>query len=152
MHAPDKKQKSKRNGRPRRHGATAVEFAVVSPIFFLSLFACFEFAKMTMVESFAEDAAFRAARRVVVLGAKVQEGLDVATDTLAIIGVRNAAVTITPSFNGVDQAEIDDATDTIAVRISIPMRENRIAGRFLNDYVMEKEAILFTERFRDALD
>ena len=105
-----------------------------------------------MVESFAEDAAFRAARRVVVLGAKAQEGLDVATDTLAIVGVRNAAVTITPSFNGVDQAEIDDATDTIAVRISIPMRENRIAGRFLNDYVMEKEAILFTERFRDALD
>lgn len=152
MHKHTRTPNLKRTGRFRRKGATAVEFAVVSPIFFLSLFACFEFAKVSMVESFAEDAAFRGARHVVVLGATVEESFEVVVETLALVGVRNADVTITPSFNGVPQFEIEDSTDTIAVRISIPMRENLIAARFLNSYVMEKEAIMSTERFRDTDD
>ena len=152
MHDLIQKRKFKRRGKRIRRGATAVEFAVVSPIFFMSLFACFEFGKLSMVESFAEDAAFRAARHGVVLGATVEESFEIAVDTLAIVGVRNALVTIEPSYKGVVQYDIDDSTDTIAVRISIPMRENLIAARFLDGYVMEKESVLFTERFRDSVD
>lgn len=130
-----------------RRGATAVEFAIVSPLFFLALFACFEFGKMSMVEALAENAAFRAARHVVVLGATVDESIEEVTDRLAIIGVRNAVVTIEPSSNGFIQTEIDDGTDTITVRISIPMSENLVVAGFLNDYVMEKEAVMSTVRF-----
>ena len=130
-----------------RTGATAVEFAMVAPLFLLVLFICFEFSKMTMVESFAEDAAFTAARHVVVLGASTQESIEEATNTLSLMGIRSAEVTIEPSAGGVVQTEIDDLTDTVAVRISIPMRENLIVAGFLSDYVMEKEAVLSTERF-----
>ncbi len=130
-----------------RKGATAVEFAMVSPLFFLTLFACFEFGKMSMIESLAENAAFRAARHVVVLGATIDESIEEVTNRLAIVGVRNAVVTIEPTANGFIQTEIDDGTDTVAVRISIPMNENLIVAGFLSDYVMEKEAVLTTERF-----
>ena len=130
-----------------RTGATAVEFAIVAPLFFLSLFACIEFGRVSMVEAFAENAAFRAARHVVVLGATVGESIEEAADRLAVLGVRNADITIEPSNNGVIQTEITDATDTIAVRISIPLSENVLVSGFLSDYVMEKEAVISTERF-----
>lgn len=138
------------NRKPNRTGAAAVEFAVVAPIFFLTLFACFEFSKISMVESFAEDAAFRAARHVVVVGATTQESRDLANETLAIVGVENAQITIEPSINGAIQTEIDDDTDRIAVRIAIPMAENLFLANFINDFVMEKEAVIFTERYREA--
>jgi len=136
-----------KNKTRNRTGATAIEFAMVAPLFLLAIFVCFEFGKMTMVEAFAEDAAFRAARHVVVLGATIDESTEEVADRLAILGVRNAEIEIEPSVNGAIQTEIDDATDTIAVRISIPMKENLIAAGFLNDYVMEKEAVLATERY-----
>ena len=58
---------------------------MVSPVFFLMLFACFEFGKISMVEAFAENAAFKAARHVVVLGATVEESFQEAVDTLATV-------------------------------------------------------------------
>ena len=121
---------------------------MVSPLFFLTLFACFEFGKISMVEAFAEEAAFRAAREGVVLGATIDESVQEAVDSLAILGVRNAAITVEPSTNGVIQNEIDDATDTVTVRIAIPMEDILIVTGFLNNFVLQKEATLFTERFR----
>lgn len=130
-----------------RKGATAVEFALVAPLFLLVLFACFEFGKISMVEAIAENAAFRAARDVVVLGATIDESIEEAAGRLAVLGVRNADITVEPSNDGAVQTEIDDATDTIAVQISIPMADNFIVAGFLNDFVLEREAVITTERF-----
>ena len=130
-----------------RKGATAVEFALVAPLFLLVLFACFEFGKISMVEAIAENAAFRAARDVVVLGATIDESIEEAAGRLAVLGVRNADITVEPSNDGAVQTEIDDATDTIAVQISIPMADNFIVAGFLNDFVLEREAVISTERF-----
>lgn len=129
-----------------RKGATAVEFALVAPLFLLVLFACFEFGKISMVEAIAENAAFRAARDVVVLGATIDESIEEAAGRLAVLGVRNADITVEPSNDGAVQTEIDDATDTIAVQISIPMADNFIVAGFLNDFVLEREAVIRTER------
>ena len=130
-----------------RKGATAVEFALVAPLFLLVLFACFEFGKISMVEAIAENAAFRAARDVVVIGATINESIEEAEGRLAVLGVRNADITVEPSNDGAVQTEIDDATDTIAVQISIPMADNFIVAGFLNDFVLEREAVIPTERF-----
>ena len=130
-----------------RTGAAAVEFAMVAPLFFLGLFVCFEFGRMSMVEAFAEDAAFRAARHVVVLGATIDESSKEAADRLAILGVRNEEITIEPSVNGSIQDEIDDDTDSIAVRISILVGENVLLSGFFRDLVIEQEAVIATERF-----
>lgn len=134
-----------------RKGATAVEFALVAPLFLLVLFACFEFGKISMVEAIAENAAFRAARDVVVLGATIDESIEEAAGRLAVLGVRNADITVEPSNDGAVQTEIDDATDTIAVQISIPMADNFIVAGFLNDFVLEREAVIPTERFRPSV-
>lgn len=136
-----------KNKTQNRTGATAVEFAMVAPLFFLALFVCFEFGRMSMVEAFAEDAAFRAARHVIVLGATVDESTEEAANRLAILGVRNAEITVEPSVNGVIQTEIDDTTDSVAVRISIQMRDNVLVTGFFRDHVIEREAVISTERF-----
>ena len=64
----------KKKRTPARSGATAVEFAFVSPLLFLLIFGCIEFYRFMVVEAMIEQTAFDAARNVVVLGATVGEG------------------------------------------------------------------------------
>ena len=50
----------------RREGVSAVEFAVVANVLFVLVFTCMEFARMNMVRNLTQDAAYFAARHVVV--------------------------------------------------------------------------------------
>ena len=45
-----------------RRGATAVEFAITAPIFFLFLLASFEFGWLNVIRHTADNAAYEAAR------------------------------------------------------------------------------------------
>lgn len=128
----------------RRQGATLVEFAVVSPVFFLLLFACIYFGRVMMLEAFIEESAFQAARHVSVFGATVAEGVAVAESELAVLGVNNAAVQVTPFSSGVQQAEITIGTDTIRVTVRAP-----IGGNFIQRGVMnvQRTVVIRTERF-----
>lgn len=140
------KYSHKRTG--NRRGVSTVEFAVVAPIFFLTMFACFEFGRVSMIESFVEDAAFKAARHVIVIGASVNDGTKVAEDSLAIFGIQNATITIDSEVDGVAQTKIDDMTDTVSVTVSVPMEDNMLISRFVNGAVIERTAVLRTERYR----
>ena len=131
-----------------RYGASAVEFAVVAPIFFLTIFACFEFGRVSMIEAFVEDAAFDAARHAIVIGASVSEGTAVAQESLAIFGIQNATVTIESEADGITQTEIDDTTDSVSVTVSVPLEDNVLIKRFFSGTVIERTAVMRTERFR----
>ena len=52
-----------------RAGATAVEFAIVAPIFFLIMLASFEFSRLNVIRHTADNAAYEAARHAMVPGA-----------------------------------------------------------------------------------
>lgn len=56
-------------------GVTAVEFTLVAPVFFLMLFAAMEFAVAGTIRSTANNAAYEAARLLVVPGANSQQGV-----------------------------------------------------------------------------
>ena len=129
-----------------RQGATAVEFAVVSPVLFLVIFACIELSRMMLTVAMVEQSAFQAARNVAVLGATAAEGRQVVRDELAFLGIDAAEITVEGLRDGVPQTEIDDTSDQIAVDVVVRFNDFMLfspaGGRNI-----ERRAVINTERF-----
>jgi Flp pilus assembly protein TadG len=129
----------RRHGDQRR-GATAVEFALTAPIFFLFLLAAFEFGWLNVIRHTADNAAYEAARHAMVPGATAAEARTKANRLLRIIGTRGARVTVTPNALTPD-------TEEVTVAIDIPMRRNGlIVPRFTKRTTISTSATLRTER------
>jgi Flp pilus assembly protein TadG len=123
-----------------RRGAAAVEFALCAPVFFLFVFALFEFTWTNVLRHTADNAAYEAARRVMVPGATAAEATAEANRILRIIGARGAAVTITPTA-------ITPDTRSVTVQVAIPMNRNGlISPRFMRDRTLTSSSTLRTER------
>src|ERR1700750_378909 len=105
---PNSKRKIRRN--KMRAGAVAVEFAITAPIFFLFLLAAFEFGWLNVIRHTADNAAYEAARTVMVPGASAAEATAKATSVLNAVGARGAKISITPST-------ITNATTEVTVAI-----------------------------------
>ena len=126
--------------RQLRRGAAVVEMAVVVPVFFLLLFAGIEFARLNVIRHTADNAAYEAARRVIVPGATAAEAIAQANSLLNIVGTRGATVDILPPT-------ITPATDEVTVTIDVPMNQNGwIFPRFTSTTVMTSSSTLKTER------
>ena len=139
------KRKS-RKGKSNRRGTSAVEFATVAPIFFLTLFACIEFSKFWIAETFVESAVFQTARDLSVFGASVEEGRPFAAGVLSTIGIDDFEITITPLDRGVPQTEIIDTTSHVRVTIEVPAREISTFGSWLKDIPITRSAESITNR------
>ena len=125
----------------KRRGATVVEFVVVAPIFFMLLMAAMEFAVLGTIRSTANNAAYEAARKLVIPGAIAQEGIDEAEFVMGIVGVSTVDVKVTPT-------DILDTTQEVTVNVSIPYADNAIfTPFFLSDVVIESEITMQTERY-----
>ena len=125
-----------------RRGATAVEFALVAPAFFLVLFAMFEFSRLNVLRHTADNAAYEAARVAMVPGASAAEATDAAAQLLAIIGARGASITIDPPVITTD-------TDSVTVAIVIPLDQNGwVVPRFTRGRQISAQTTLRTERVR----
>ena len=125
-----------------RRGATAVEFALVAPAFFLVLFAMFEFSRLNVLRHTADNAAYEAARVAMVPGATTADATDAAAQLLAIIGARGASITIDPSVITTD-------TDAVTVSIDIPLDQNGwVVPRFTSGRQINARSTLRTERVR----
>lgn len=123
-----------------RRGAAAVEFALCAPIFFLFVFALFEFTWTNVLRHTADNAAYEAARRVMVPGATAAEATAEANRILGVIGARGASVTITPTV-------IQPETRSVTVQVAIPMNRNAlISPRFMRDRTLTSSSTLRTER------
>ena len=122
--------KSKRRS---RFGATAVEFAVVAPIFFLVIFGGIEFASVHITQCAMENAAFEGARRGIVPGAEATSCRDAADELMAGARLNDYTITVTP-------ASITPLTDSVKVSVAVPMTaENKFGlSAFLNDRTLVK--------------
>ncbi len=133
----NQRQHQHRNG---RNGATAVEFAIVAPVFFLILFAMFEFSRINVFRHTADIAAYEAARVAMVPGATANEAIAEANRQLSVIGTRGATVTVNP-------AVIDEDTQQVTVEVTVPMSQNAfVLSRFTDRAVLRSESTLRTER------
>ncbi len=126
--------------RPRR-GATAVEFALVTPLFFLLLFTGMEFSVLSTIRSTANNAAYEGARKLVIPGADAATGQTEAERIMSVVGVNNLTVTVTP-------ATLTDTTEEVTVKVSVPYASNAIVVPwFAGNLVIESESTLRTERY-----
>jgi Flp pilus assembly protein TadG len=134
------RQLDEKRSRKLRRGAVAVEFAITAPIFFLFLLASFEFGWLNVMRHTADNAAYEAARTVIVPGATAAEARAKATSILNVVGARGATINITPS-------SITNATPQVTVAVDIPMKSNGlITPRFTGKTMLHSESTLKTER------
>jgi Flp pilus assembly protein TadG len=123
-----------------RCGATAVEFAVTAPIFFLFLLASFEFGWLNVIRHTADNAAYEAARTVMVPGATAAEAEAKANALLGLVGARGARVRVTPN-------RISPDTKEVTVVVEVPMARNGlILPRFSSKTTLRSRSTLQTER------
>ncbi len=123
-----------------RRGATAVEFALAAPVFFLFLLAAFEFGWLNVIRHTADNAAYEAARTAMVPGATAADAKTKANKLLNIVGARSALVTVTPPT-------LTPETDQVTVAIDIPMNQNGlIVPRFTSATTIHSSSTLRTER------
>ena len=102
----------------RRKGATAVEFAIISPILVLLLFSGIEFGRTFMAIQ-ASDEAVRAGCRVAILdGATASEVEDAVASILDPAGISTYTVTTDPATLG-----SSDQWDPITVSTTIDLAD-----------------------------
>ena len=132
--------KYRRRQRTNRAGTTAVEFALVAPIFFLLLITSIDFGRMNVLRHTADNAAYEAARHAMVPGATAAEAVAKANTVLSSVGTVGATVNVSP-------AVIDLSTDEIIVTVTIPMNLNGwIAPHFTSGKTIVGTSRLKTER------
>ena len=136
-HLPRKVCRLQRN---QRTGVTAVEFAFVLPVFILFLAVAFEFGRLNIIRHTADNAAYEAARYVMVPGATSVEAVAKANSLLNVVSTRGATVTVNPAILGPE-------TEEVVVTIDIPMSQNGwFLPRFSTTETIRSQSRLKTER------
>ncbi len=145
--------------RKKRLGATAIEFAMVAPVFVFVIAVCGEFARLSMMRNLAQHAAYESARFVIAEGATIQDGIDRANQILARLGTQGAIVTINgsdgiPDANGNVPNEITFDTQHVSCEIIIPLEDNAaiLPANFMGKRIVVSEMSLRTERYRGYYD
>ncbi len=122
------RRRTVRRRKSDRRGAQLVEFAIVSTVMFPLIFASLEFVRVGMLESMAENAAYSAARHVMVPGATKADAIARANAVMGRIGARDVEIEIeAKDKDGAVQSEIDDSTARIKVYVEIPLNKNSFA-------------------------
>lgn len=128
-------------------GVSAVEFAMVAPVFLLIIFTCVEFTRLTMVRNLVQEAAYFAARDAMVPGATEEECRESAERILSRLGNKTAEVTINEGQG------LNDQSDIVSVTVSIPLAENTLFFPFpVGDMTISSTAEMQTERYSGTFD
>lgn len=145
---------NKRSRNCDRRGASAVEFAFVSPVVFLLTFASFEFTRVQMMQSAADVAVYEAAREVMVPGATIAEAEAEAEKYLNYLGGRTKTLTVNVfDANGDLQDEINDFSSLVQVQVQIPIRSNvMLLSRFFGNRNINSSCSLTFESYSGFYD
>ena len=92
-----KLENSYRSCRRNRRGAAVVEFAVVSPVFFLLVFGMIEYGRLVMVQQLLTNAAREGARVGVLDDSTAGDVTTAVTSYLTAASINNPTVTCNPS-------------------------------------------------------
>ena len=122
-----------------RDGALLVEFALVCPILFMFMCACFEFARVAMVRSSIANAAYEGARRASVPGSKAEQAIQSATDVVRASGISVSTVLVNPTV-------FDATTRDITVTVSVRYADNCwIPAMFVGDATFQRSCTMSRE-------
>lgn len=128
------------SGRPRT-GAAVVEFALVAPIVFILLFGALEFSRMNMIRHTADVAAYEAARRGIVPGAKQADVIERAKSVLAAVGVQLDSEDVQVSPNTINRL-----TPQVTVTIDVDLDQYTwVPMRFMSGMKLQSKSTLSRE-------
>jgi hypothetical protein len=126
--------------RTQRRGVTVVEFACTFPLLMLLVIGLIEFARLSILRHAADNAAYEAARHVIVPGASVAEAVSQANDLLARAGVRKGSISVNP-------AVIAESTKQVTVQVTVPLAGNSwLPAKLTANRTVIRETTLRTER------
>ncbi|HEY6564702.1 MAG TPA: TadE/TadG family type IV pilus assembly protein, partial [Pirellulaceae bacterium] len=140
--------------RHRRRGAAMLEFAIVAQVLFFTILACIEFTRVVMVQAIAEDAAYEAARHVVVPGATIAEAQSKATSLLNTLRVTASSIQVQAYEGTSSQTAINEDTTEVRVTVTIPVSNiSLFTPRWvMGNRTIVKRSRLFTERYDGYYD
>jgi len=121
-HGRVKLEKVCRLCRKHRRGASAVEFAVVAPVFFLMIFGMIEFGRMVMVQQVITNASREGARLAVLDGTSNADVKTAVSDYLTPARVSGASVRVfVDEDDGSEDVEPNTADygDSVGVVVTI---------------------------------
>ena len=102
-----------------RRGATAVEIAIILPVFFTILIGAYDATRVNMLRHTAQAAAYEGARRGIIPGANVSEIEADCQFVAQSCGARNINIQVNPR-------SINNQTPEIEVTVEIPLRQNTL--------------------------
>lgn len=97
-----------------RRGITTVEFAFTAPILFLLVFGAIEFTRANQLLHTAGIAATEGARTGIIAGATADDVEQAIATELALVGITNADVLVSPST-------ITSDTDVVTAGVTVPV-------------------------------
>jgi Flp pilus assembly protein TadG len=107
----------------QRRGVTAIEFALVAPLFFMLLLGIVEFGRVFMVMELLNGAARQACRQAMIEGANSTQIQQAAVVFLNGVGIDGTAATV--NVNGVPVNTIDTTTlpayADVTVQVTVPV-------------------------------
>lgn len=131
--------RKKGSSQPGR-GSNVFEFALTFSVLLVLLVGLIEIAHLHNIRHAADNAAYEAARTVVVPGASASDASARASQLLARAGVSDAKVVVSPS-------PIGETTDKVTVRVEVPIEKNSWLPRSMtNNRSIARETTLMTER------
>lgn len=134
-----KRAASRRRRADKRTGAAVVEFAIVANVLFVMILTCMEFARMNMVRNLVQDAAYFAARHVIVPGATSAEGVAEADRIMSSMLSSGYTVEISDLDFDATQVTVTVSVDLDHVALFVPM--------FIQNATIESTARVRTERY-----
>lgn len=134
-----KRAVSRRRQAEQRTGAAIVEFAIVANVLFVMVLTCMEFARMNMVRNMVQDAAYFAARHVIVPGATEAEGIAEADRIMSSLLASGYTIDISPLDFGATEVTVTVSVDLDHVALFVPM--------FIQNATIESTARVKTERY-----
>ena len=99
----------------RRRGASAVEFAIVAPVFFILVFGMIEFGRMVMVQQIITAATREGSRVGVVPSATTSQVTTAVNNYLNGSSIKGATITVSP-----DPPNSATYGSSVTVTVSIP--------------------------------
>jgi Flp pilus assembly protein TadG len=134
--------------RRNRRGASAVEFAVVAPVFFLLIFGMIEYGRLIMVQQVLTNAAREGARRAVLPDTTADMVKDVVRDYLTNASINGK----NPNLQIVVNPEPQNATpadESITVSLSVPFKDVSWlpSPMFLNATTLNASSVMRRETF-----
>jgi Flp pilus assembly protein TadG len=133
----------RRTCRLKRRGASAVEFAVIAPVFFMLIFGMIEYGRLIMVQQIITNASREGAREAVLDGATSATVRTDVSNYLQGTSINPDNVTIT--FNTSPAAAA--AGDPVTVTLQIPFDQvSWLPGQwFLGDTVLRAQTTMRRE-------